>query len=184
LQRFHSRIGGCITVTCTDPEPARVGLIEDAARLCRGRQTRREKLFHGRFDEPSGSSHHSVAVTLAERLLQMHLKFLPQFREDIQMRRSFAIALFGFAISLASVEARADVTGGGEVFCVKKDDLLLYIVSTQTKQLNGHKPEGCMDLRKGTRYQLIDEDRQSHIKQIHLYAHHGPIDGYMMSIEE
>jgi hypothetical protein len=97
------------------------------------------------------------------------------------MRRSLPIVLSCIGIVLAAnARAAALTTSGNEVFCRKKSDLPIYLAATRAKQLSDQKVEGCMQLRKGKRYEVLNEDRESHIIQVHLFGHHGPMDGYIL----
>jgi hypothetical protein len=95
------------------------------------------------------------------------------------MSRSLKIFLSVVGILFAG-NALAQVlrTTGNEVFCRNKSDFPEYLAVVNNKQFNYHTVKGCMELRKGIRYRLIEEHPENGINKVHLYA--PQVDGYMM----
>jgi hypothetical protein len=95
------------------------------------------------------------------------------------MSRSLKIVLSVVGILFAG-NALAQVlrTTGNEVFCRNKSDFPEYLAVVNNKQFNYHTVKGCMELRKGIRYRLIEEHPENGINKVHLYA--PQVDGYMM----
>lgn len=97
------------------------------------------------------------------------------------MSRSLQIVLFAAGILLAD-NAAAQVlrTTGNEIFCRNKSDFPEYLAVVNNKQFSYHTVKGCMELRKGIRYRVIEEHPENGIDKIHLFAPQGPVDGYVM----
>ncbi len=97
------------------------------------------------------------------------------------MSRSFPIILFGVGIALAgSAQAQVLRTTGNEVFCRNKSDFPEYLAVVNNKQFNYHTVKGCMELKKGMRYRVLEEHPENGISKIHLFVGRGAIDGYMI----
>lgn len=97
------------------------------------------------------------------------------------MSRALHIVLLAAGLLFAdSALARVLRTTGNEVFCRNKSDFPEYLAIVNDKQSRDHTVKGCMELRKGIRYQVIEEHPENGINKIHLYAPAGPMDGYVM----
>lgn len=95
------------------------------------------------------------------------------------MGRLLQIVLLATGMLFAD-KAAAQVlrTTGNEVFCRNKSDFPEYLAVVNNKQSSYHTVKGCMELRKGIRYRVIEEHPENGINKVHLYA--PPMDGYFM----
>ncbi len=96
------------------------------------------------------------------------------------MWRPFAIVLV--CMGLASPgEAEQLRTASETLFCLKKDDLLMYAVARNTKEFKDREIGGCMTLRKGQRYTLLDRGEGSMVKvRVHM-PRRGTVEGYAIN---
>jgi hypothetical protein len=96
------------------------------------------------------------------------------------MNRSLQIVLLIVGMLFAG-HALAQVlrTAGNEAFCRDKSDFPEYLAVVNNNKFNYHTVKGCMELRKGIRYRVIEQHPDG-INKIHLYPPQGPADGYIM----
>ena len=96
------------------------------------------------------------------------------------MRLSLQFVLFTAAMLFADAAlAQVLKATGNESFCRNKSDFPQYLAVVNNKQFSYHTVKGCMELKRGNRYRLI----QSHpdgIDEIHLYPPQGPKDGFIL----
>lgn len=98
------------------------------------------------------------------------------------MNRLLQIVAFVAAIaSAANAQAQVLKTTGNEVFCRNKSDFPEYLAVVNNKDAKYHTVQGCMELKKGGRYRMIEEHPENGINKVHLYEGRGGIDGYMIS---
>jgi hypothetical protein len=96
------------------------------------------------------------------------------------MRRPLQIVVFAVAMLFVhSALAQVLKAAGNEAFCRDKADFPEYLAVVNNKQFSYHTVKGCMELRKGNRYRVIEEHPDG-IDEIHLYPPQGPVDGYIL----
>lgn len=96
------------------------------------------------------------------------------------MSRSLQMIVLAVAAFFAdSATAQVLRTAGNELFCRNKADFPEYLAVVNNKQFSYHTVKGCMELRKGNRYRVI-EAHPDGIDEVHLYPPKGPLDGYIM----
>jgi hypothetical protein len=70
-------------------------------------------------------------------------------------------------------------TTGNEVFCRNVTDFAEYLAVANDKKLS-HSVPGCMEPRKGLRYELLEEHTANGIDKIRLFMNGSRIEGYVL----
>lgn len=96
------------------------------------------------------------------------------------MRYSVVVACL-LAATAAATAAQGKVlrTTGNEVFCRNKTDFAEYLTVANDKKLS-RAVSGCMEPRKGLRYELLEEQPPNGIDKIRLFMNGRRIEGYMI----
>jgi hypothetical protein len=87
----------------------------------------------------------------------------------------------GCLLAAAATPAQGKVlrTTGSEVFCRNKTDFAEYLAVANDKKLS-HIVPGCMEPRKGLRYELLEEHPANGIDKIRLFMNGRRIEGYVL----
>lgn len=97
------------------------------------------------------------------------------------MRSFLAIVSLLVASSAASLAlGQTFRTTGKEVFCRNKADFPEYLAAVSNKQLKSRTVAGCMEPRKGIRYEVLEEHPENGLDKIRLFVGRRAIDGYVM----
>lgn len=89
--------------------------------------------------------------------------------------------VFGCLLAAAATPAQGKVlrTTGNEVFCRNMTDFAEYLAVANDKKLS-HAVAGCMEPRKGLRYELLEEHTANGIDKIRLFVNGSRIEGYVL----
>lgn len=81
----------------------------------------------------------------------------------------------------ATAQAQGKVlrTTGNEVFCRQMTEFAEYLAVANDKKLR-HAVPGCMQPRKGLRYELLEEHTANGIDKIRLFMKGNQIEGYVL----
>jgi hypothetical protein len=92
---------------------------------------------------------------------------------------------FGCLLAAAATPAQCKVlrTTGNEVFCRNVTDFAEYLAVANDKKLS-HAVPGCMEPRKGLRYELLEEHTANGIEKIRLFMNGSRIEGYVLGRRE
>jgi hypothetical protein len=70
------------------------------------------------------------------------------------------------------------------MFCVNRQDVLMYAISKNTKEFKDRDTPGCRILKKGQRYTVLDSGGGSMVKiRVHL-PRRGTVEGYAVNPSE
>lgn len=94
------------------------------------------------------------------------------------MNRVLAAFLFAIIALTARAQAQIRRATGNEVFCQNQADFAEYLAVVNSKQSGDHTVKGCMELKKGMRYRILEEHPENGINKIHLFLRRGAVDGY------
>ena len=102
------------------------------------------------------------------------------------MRHAPAILLIclGLACPAAAKPLR---TTGNELFCLRSDDLLMFVVVQSSKQFKDHDVPGCKVLPRGLRYTVLDRvpgQEKSIVKVQVVRSRREILEGYMLGAPE
>lgn len=89
--------------------------------------------------------------------------------------------VFGCLLAAAATPAQGKVlrTTGKEVFCRNMTDFAEYLAVANDKKLS-RAVAGCMEPRKGLRYELLEEHTANGIDKIRLFVNGSRIEGYVL----
>jgi hypothetical protein len=96
------------------------------------------------------------------------------------MWRSLALVplCLGIASALAAEQRRI---ASETMFCVNREDLLMFAIAKNTKEFKNRDNPGCSVLKKGQRYTVVDSGQGSTVKiRVHL-PRRGTVEGYAVS---
>ncbi|HTV31058.1 MAG TPA: hypothetical protein VMF32_25215 [Xanthobacteraceae bacterium] len=97
------------------------------------------------------------------------------------MRRALPIIFFCIATIFAqSVDAEPLRANGGELFCRDRKKFPEYLATVNDKKSDDRTVDGCKQLRKGVRYEVIDAGVETGIDKVRLLGGRRAIDGYML----
>jgi hypothetical protein len=99
------------------------------------------------------------------------------------MQRVLAIILVCAGLAWPA-EAKQLRTTGNELLCLKGEDLMLFVAARTAKEFKDREIAGCMALRKGLRYTLLDGDGTG-VTRIRVRLAGGrAIEGYAINVGE
>jgi len=102
------------------------------------------------------------------------------------MRSALAILLIGLGLA-GPATAKPLRTTGNELFCLRSDDLLMFVVVESSKQFKGHDVPGCSVLPRGLRYTVLDRvpgQEKSIVKVQVVKSRRDILEGYMLGASE
>jgi hypothetical protein len=99
------------------------------------------------------------------------------------MWRALAIVFFCTGLG-CSAEGKQSRTTGNQLFCVNEEDLLMYMVVGTAKEFKNREMPGCMRLKRGQPYTVLDGEGRAVQKIRVRVPGRGTIDGYMRDVGE
>jgi hypothetical protein len=95
--------------------------------------------------------------------------------------KRFVLVVGLLAASMAGIPAQSKVlrTTGNEIFCRNKTDFAEYLAVANDKKLS-HAVPGCMEPRKGLRYELLEEHSPNGVDKIRIFMNGRRIEGYVL----
>jgi hypothetical protein len=88
----------------------------------------------------------------------------------------------GLAVPAAAKPLKA--SSGDGFFCRNREDLMTYVVVSTDKDAKGRDVPGCMPLRKGARYEVLDDNGSGVIKIRVRLSSGRRVEGYTIGVGE
>jgi hypothetical protein len=102
-----------------------------------------------------------------------------RLRRSAAVRSFFIVASVLIATAATAAQGKVLRTSGNEVFCRNKADFAEYLAVANDKKLSRAVP-GCMEPRKGLRYELLEEHPPNGVDKIRLFINGRRIEGYVI----
>jgi len=97
------------------------------------------------------------------------------------MWRALAIVLACIGLAGPGLAKQLRTTGR-ELFCLQERDLQIYLALRHTKEFKDYEVSGCVFLKSGLRYTVLDRKESGVVRVSVLLARDETADGYMMDV--